>query len=234
MIIFKLYFVLPAGIGFLAIHMSGMVAIQQYFVKRRALANGLFMAGFSIGTFALPPLVRIMIDRYSWQGAMIITAGVMMHSVFFGALLRPIARPKHSMISNPVEPPEKFIDDQEEKMQRKTFFQTHAPFMLFLMGFFFMQMGHMSVYIYTPLRCDAIGVSKKDVSFLLSIMGILGLFARPAFGWIGDLRWVNKTVMFGVCGVLVGVTTLATTQLVAFPRLAVVAAIFGAVNGKNH
>jgi len=231
LIVIYVFYGAVTSVGFLAIHMSGMVAVQQYFVKRRALANGIFMTGFSVGTFALPPLVRIIIDTYSWAGALVIVAGIMMHSVFFATLLRPIERANQDMLSNPVDVPEQTNNRDEDKYSTSySFWRTYSPFALFLVGSLLIQMGHMSVYTYTPLRCDAIGVSKQDTSFLLAIMGLTGLFARPTFGWLGDRKLVNKTIMFGLCGVVVGVITLASTQLLDFPRLAAMAALFGTIN----
>jgi len=220
------------SIGFVAINMSGMVAVQQYFVKRRALATGIFMTGLSVGTFALPPLVRFAIDMYRWPGALVIVAGVMAHTILFGTLLRPLRTPRCDRVSNLKDNVEKLTlsHDEDEYSRTPTFWEKHSPFVLFLIGYFPFHMCHNSVFTYTPLRCDAIGVSKKDASFLLAIMGFIGLFARPAFGWLGDRRFINKTIMFGISGLGVGVLTLTTTLLLDFPRLVSTAASFGVIS----
>lgn len=46
------------GIGIGLINPVNVSMIGQYFEKRRALANGLAVAGGGIGSFVLPPLGR--------------------------------------------------------------------------------------------------------------------------------------------------------------------------------
>lgn len=65
--------------------------VGNYFKKRRSFANGLALAGSSIGTFALPPLIQYLINTYTVKGALLLLGGIYFHVTFFGALLRPLS-----------------------------------------------------------------------------------------------------------------------------------------------
>lgn len=77
--------------------MSGYVATAKYFKKRRALAVGITFCGGGIGTFALLPLARLIIDTYNWRGAMFILAGVTLNECVCAALLRPFIEDESRM-----------------------------------------------------------------------------------------------------------------------------------------
>ena len=44
--------------------------------------------------FAWPPVVRYLIDTYSWRGASLIISGICLNGIVFGSLLRPPPRKK--------------------------------------------------------------------------------------------------------------------------------------------
>ena len=67
-----------------------IVTVGHYFEKRRALANGITVAGSSVGNFAVPPLMRFLLDYYGLQGALLVLAGIMLHVCMCAMLLRPI------------------------------------------------------------------------------------------------------------------------------------------------
>ncbi len=77
------------GIGSAAAYAPSIVTTTQYFDKRKSLANGLAVAGSGIGNFAIPPLIRFLLNYYGLQGAFLILAALMLHICVSGALLRP-------------------------------------------------------------------------------------------------------------------------------------------------
>lgn len=62
-----------------------------YFRERTALAYGIGMSGSGIGTFVLAPVVQLLIDLYSWRGALLVLSAFVANLCVCGALLRPIA-----------------------------------------------------------------------------------------------------------------------------------------------
>ncbi|KAL3847025.1 hypothetical protein ACJMK2_017961 [Sinanodonta woodiana] len=79
-----------AGFGYGMIFLPAIVLINQYFQKRRSFAVGIAASGTGIGTFAFSPLIKILVDIYSWKGAVLILSGVFLNCAVFGALFRPL------------------------------------------------------------------------------------------------------------------------------------------------
>ncbi|XP_071752976.1 monocarboxylate transporter 13 [Centroberyx gerrardi] len=64
--------------------------LSWYFEKRRPVANALASAGECILTFLLTPLFQLLIDSYSWRGAMMVLGGLQLNLCVCGMLLRPL------------------------------------------------------------------------------------------------------------------------------------------------
>lgn len=61
-----------------------------YFHQKKALAYGIAMSGSGIGTFVLAPVVQLLIEMYSWRGALLVLSAFVANLCVCGALLRPI------------------------------------------------------------------------------------------------------------------------------------------------
>ena len=66
-----------------------VVTIAMYFEKRRALANGIAVAGSGVGNFIIPLAIRYLIDHYNLQGALMIYGSIGFHVCICGAIMRP-------------------------------------------------------------------------------------------------------------------------------------------------
>lgn len=64
--------------------------VGSYFSERKALAYGISMSGSGIGTFILAPVVQLLIERFTWRGALLILGGLVSHLCVCGALMRPL------------------------------------------------------------------------------------------------------------------------------------------------
>lgn len=74
------------GLG-LALSVPLLVSIlNEYFLKHRATANGIYLSGSTLGCFCIPPLLGYLVDKYGLKGTMLIQAGFTLH-IFIGALL---------------------------------------------------------------------------------------------------------------------------------------------------
>lgn len=79
-----------AGLGFALCYSPAIVMVGCYFRKRTALAYGIGLSGSGIGTFVLAPVVQLLIDLYSWRGALLVLSAFVANLCVCGALLRPI------------------------------------------------------------------------------------------------------------------------------------------------
>uniref|UniRef100_A0A3Q2XEM7 Solute carrier family 16 member 4 n=2 Tax=Hippocampus comes TaxID=109280 RepID=A0A3Q2XEM7_HIPCM len=77
------------GMGFALLYQSFSVVTALYFRKRLATAYAIGRSGMGL-TFALAPFTQLLLDRYAWQGALLILGGLMLNLVATSMLLRPI------------------------------------------------------------------------------------------------------------------------------------------------
>ncbi|XP_047465928.1 monocarboxylate transporter 12-B-like [Mugil cephalus] len=78
------------GLGFALCYTPAIALVGCYFRRRKALAYGIAMSGSGIGTFVLAPAVTLLIERYSWRGALLVLSAFVANLCVCGALLRPI------------------------------------------------------------------------------------------------------------------------------------------------
>ncbi|XP_057704029.1 monocarboxylate transporter 12-B-like isoform X2 [Corythoichthys intestinalis] len=82
------------GVGFALSYAPSIAMVGRYFSERKALAYGIAQSGSGIGTFILAPLVQLLIDQYSWRGAMLVLGGFVSNLCVCGALMRPVLEHK--------------------------------------------------------------------------------------------------------------------------------------------
>ncbi|GFO16902.1 monocarboxylate transporter 14 [Plakobranchus ocellatus] len=80
---------ITCGVGFSLSYTPSLVFVGLHFKKRRSLANGLSLAGSGIGSFALPNLMRWMLNVYGWTGCCMVMGGIMLHVCACALLCRP-------------------------------------------------------------------------------------------------------------------------------------------------
>lgn len=103
-----LVFGFVGGIGFGMIYVPSVVTTGFYFERLRALATGISVTGSGIGTIVIGPITQLLIDTYTWRGALLIQAGIILNCAIFSSLYRPLKRIELS-VANPDE------DETDEK-----------------------------------------------------------------------------------------------------------------------
>lgn len=83
------FFFFP-GIGVGLAMSAAFVALNHYFSKKRGQAVGLSMAGTALGMLIMPQLVRYLLEEFSFRGAVLILAGLALHSAVGSILLQPV------------------------------------------------------------------------------------------------------------------------------------------------
>ncbi|XP_070833947.1 monocarboxylate transporter 12-B-like [Chaetodon trifascialis] len=78
------------GLGFALSYTPAIAMVGRYFSERKALAYGIALSGSGIGTFILAPVVQLLVDHYSWRGALLIMGGFVSNLCVCGALMRPL------------------------------------------------------------------------------------------------------------------------------------------------
>ncbi|ESO98956.1 hypothetical protein LOTGIDRAFT_158919 [Lottia gigantea] len=78
------------GIGQSMIVGPNVLAVSQYFRKRRAFAISLTNSGISFATVLFPMLCRFLLDTYGLRGTLLIFCGIELNIVVFSLLIRPL------------------------------------------------------------------------------------------------------------------------------------------------
>ncbi|XP_019959162.2 monocarboxylate transporter 13 [Paralichthys olivaceus] len=78
------------GLGYALTWTPTVTMLGLYFERRRPMANALASTGECILTFILTPLFQLLIDTYSWRGALLILGALQLNLCMCGMLLRPL------------------------------------------------------------------------------------------------------------------------------------------------
>lgn len=76
--------------------------------------------------------------------------------------------------------------------------------------------------------------SDSEASNLLAIMGIASTFGRLIFGFISDLKVINRLLLFNCCISLCGLSTILSSFVQTYTFMALYCAIFGITCGKTN
>ncbi|XP_061591135.1 monocarboxylate transporter 1-like [Cololabis saira] len=214
----QLYFFIGVvgGLG-LAFNLNpALTMIGKYFYLRRPIANGIAMAGSPVFLSTLAPLNTWLYDAFGWRGSFLILGGLLLNCCVAGSLMRPIG-PKL-----PLAKPGPEADGGKAAQPKKTVLQTingfidltlfkHRGFLLYLMGNIVMFFGLFSPLVFLSNYAKSKDISKEKAAFLLSILALVDMFARPSMGLLANTKWVRPRVQYffaasvlynGVCHVL--------------------------------
>ena len=207
---------------------TSQAIVQQYFDRKRSLASGIWLTGNSVGVFLWPPLSQMLIDRFAWQGALIVESGLMLNGLVCGALFRP---PKDNLNTLTMSITNKEPSSIFRNLVRMCS-RSYLAFAIFLVALYCIIMGHNCMIVHIILKGKAENISKYRMSMLVSVMGIAGIFGRPACGWIGDFKKMNRTLMVALSAIACGTLNLLTTANKTFPLLAVICTLSGIFSSK--
>lgn len=208
-----------------------MVCVQQYFTKRRSLASGITMTGFSISTLVIPPFTRWLLDLYGWRGALIILAGLHIEGVFLSALLRPLP---HRRVRNVTT--QRHRDSHLVTYLCKQLFDVSLlkdmRFMLYGFGTLCSAIGIVTFLNHFVNRARSVHIEKYHATYLMSIYGVSSCVFRVVFGFVGNMRCINRTIMYGVGIFSAGAVSCLSCFAWDFPSFTVASSLLGVCAGK--
>ncbi|XP_059386692.1 monocarboxylate transporter 12-B-like isoform X1 [Carassius carassius] len=203
------------GLGFALCYTPAIAMVGIYFFERKALAYGIAMSGSGIGTFILAPVVQLLIEHYSWRGALLILGGFVSNLCVCGALLRPIILKEEEACPLPVDseceygvkppavksvPTGSAVGDKLEVDAKQQCLQSMQEYHFLLMpdflvlagSFLLLASGCSLPFVYlVPYALD-VGVSHQHAAFLMSILGVIDIIGNITFGWFTDRRCLKK------------------------------------------
>ena len=219
--------------------------MQQYFEKKRYLATGISLTGFSCSTFLLPPLCDVLYEYYGWRGTLILISALYIQGVPFAMLLRPLSPPRPigrlrhlSRQSSISEATTKWCfkcSAISGKLFRKIFdFSVFRDprFTLYGIASFCFNMGYIAFFMHYINRAVYLGVDERSATLLPSIYGVCNGIFRVMAGFIANIPNVNRVLMYGSFILLGGITACVTTLTYNFTTLGIAAGVFGISVGE--
>lgn len=204
----------------------------------------------------LAPMNQLLFDNFGWRGSFFILGAVLLNCCVAGALFRPIGPatgPAKSPKEKPaIETPEEQLETgkaeqpglrNEEKEDRDccenfnkyldlSLFK-HRGFLIYLVGNVLMFLGFFAPIVFLTPYAKFLGIDEYSAAFLLSILAIVDMVARPVTGLIANSKLVRPRIQYffsfsiifnGICHLL---CPLATT----YPSLVVYSVFYGLAFG---
>ncbi|XP_075430391.1 monocarboxylate transporter 2-like [Ascaphus truei] len=211
-----------AGFGFSLNLQPSVIVIGKYFLKRRPIANGLAMAGSPVVLSTLAPLNQYLFDTFGWRGSFFILGALLLNCCVAGALFRPIGpmtiKTKKPKSKKQAQEPEKVtitenlveagklqspsLSEKEEGCLEKfnkvldlSLFK-HRGFLIYLVGNVIMFFAFYAPIVFLTPYAKHLGVDEYSAAFLLSILAIVDMIARPSTGIISNSKWVRPRIQY--------------------------------------
>lgn len=227
--------------GFNMVILSSAIIVQQHFQKHRALAAGISAAGISVGTLTGGPIIGTLAESFGWRGAFLILSGIAANCAIFGCFYRtpaaPISKQNHLTDPNANSVAVRkglisrvFVEIYEEMTNFALL--RNLDFSLICVGSFFIYKGLTIFFQHTPSRAVSLGIEKQSAAQLPIAIGIALLVARIFGSFVGDVKFVNRTLQYSVCFILSGIVVIVGTMATSFATIAAAGAIPGLLSGR--
>lgn len=183
--------------------------LNRYFNKKRPLANGLSAAGSPVALCCLSPLGQVLQYQYGWRGGFLILGGLLLNCCVCGALMKPL----ETSSSKDVEEKTKKKKPKPKLLDVSVF--KDCGFVIYTAAASIMVLGLFVPPVFVVSYSKELGNEDTASALLLTILGFVDMFSRPACGVIAGLDWVRPrcVYLFSFALVFNGTTDLIGSQV---------------------
>ena len=181
------------------------IITQQYFVKYRVRVAYIVILGFSVGSLSGGPLMRYLIDTFAWRGALIIHAGIVLHSAVFSCAFFPLPEAKRKLDTD-----NESKDHTKRSLLHRLFFEffdcalwLEVKYTLYCASCFTSIIATLSLVHHCVNYALFYGVDKHHAALLVTVGGSGSLSSRLIFGAISDHPKLNRPLQFALSQTLV-------------------------------
>ncbi|RLV99666.1 hypothetical protein DV515_00009587 [Chloebia gouldiae] len=206
-----------AGFGLALNLQPSVIIIGKYFLRRRPIANGLAMAGSPVMLCTLAPLNQFLFDNFGWRGSFLILGAILLNCCVAGALFRPIGAGTAQVKTQVTEEgkdalkgkitEDGLMENKTEEEGEKDCFEKvnqyldfslfkHRGFLIYLIGNVLMFLGFFAPIVFLAPYAKHTGIDEYSAAFLLSILAMVDMVARPTTGIIANSKWVRPRIQY--------------------------------------
>lgn len=155
---------LGMGLGMACFLVPLTACIGGWFVRRRAIAQGLSAAGAGLGNFVVVPLSRWLIDGHGWRGAYQVLAVICTTALVLAALVA--VRGPNAASAVPVS------------WQRLRTAAAAGPFRELYAAGFLISAAMFLPFVFLVRYATDHGIRKRDAALLISVLGASNIVCR--------------------------------------------------------
>lgn len=170
--------------------------LNRYFSEKRPLANGLAAAGSPVALCCLSPLGQVLQYKYGWRGGFLILGGILLNCLACGALMRPLLPPKkpQELEGNVPSAPEEKPKPKKKLLDFSVF--KDRGFVIYSIAASIMVLGLFVPPVFVVNYAKELNYEDTKSALLLTTLGFVDMFARPACGLIAGMKWVRPRSVY--------------------------------------
>ena len=199
-----------------------MVIVASYFKKKLGIAQGLAITGTGFGMLVYGRFGPFLLEQFGWRGTLLICGGMHFNVMAVALLFRSRTKKERTKWNCSTSA---MFDVSLLK---------NIKFVLYLVYFCCLSIGHMITLIFTPARAQSMGSSRANAATLLSIYGIVGVICRPLFGRLVDKIGNYRTMVVAIAATLGGAFTALSFLLVSYLQLVIYIFLFAIISGMLY
>ncbi|XP_046905275.1 monocarboxylate transporter 13 [Hypomesus transpacificus] len=226
-----------SGSGWALVFTPTVASVMQYFTRRRSLAMALGFTGIGLSSFAFSPLFQLLVDTYTWRGALLILGGLSFNMVACGALIRPPGGPKAAVVVETQSDVHSSacasaLSKAYSYLELSLLFQ--RPFLTYSLAITLFNFGYFVPYVHLVAHSRHQGFSQYQAAFIISATGVTDIVGRLVSGWSSDLGRLRLPHMLclwtGLTGLFLLLVPLGSLGG-SYPGLVVVSLAYGFCSG---
>lgn len=235
-----------AGVGYGFVFAPVSTIISYYFVKHRALANGIMVSGSGIGALTHPFIYRFLVNSYGLPGAFWVLGALLSNICVAACLLRQPALFRHTTgKERDSKKKETLLNSRENELSERisttgkccgldfNFSLFKNPrFTMYCVGFILCMNGYGNNLILIPSQIKALGYDNSHAGYGVNIMGICEIWARLFSGWLADQEFVTKRHVFLLSMFTGSIFCFIAPLFKSFVFMAIHAAVIGTFPGS--
>ncbi|KAM9335567.1 monocarboxylate transporter 13 [Symphorus nematophorus] len=194
-----------SGLGWGLVFIPMVATVLANFTRRRTLALGLGFASIGLSSFAFSPLFQLLVETYTWRGALLILGGLSLNIVPCGALIRPQRHSKAPAKVDSESSPSCASVLQRISSHLELSLLLERPYITYTLSITLINIGYFVPYFHLVAHSRQAGFSEYQAAFVMSAAGVTDIFGRVASGWLSDLGRFRSIHLLSLWTALAGV-----------------------------